>query len=391
VLLPDGQIRYASNLVYTDEPFRPATADEVERQLLAGPYKDFHVLRTAHYVVFYQSSLRFAEASARLLEDLYKGLTEALRKREVPIHEAEFPLVVVIYRSEKDFRAKKPVAPTVQACYEIHTNQIFFYESSERDKLAPELSTVRRLQTVAHEGTHQILSNVGVQPRLSAWPLWLVEGLAEFCSPPVTVRKGRKEAIAWRGLGAVNPFHMATIRDLDDPLSIQVNGSNGPRIGREPGTPLVEYLVTRTELTPTDYALAWALTHYLNKNRGDAFIEFLKTMSRMPPMEERSPEDHLAAFRAAFGQDLAKLDRAIAVHLKKQRYEELPYYAVIFMQPLGGGRFIRSAMVSQSPSVIQQWVERSTSPNGGVPSWEAHRQLNRARAELFIRSWIEGR
>ena len=47
-----------------------------------------------------------------------------------------------------------------------------------------QIAAMRRPQTVAHEGTHQILQNIGVHPRLSAWPLWLVEGLAEYCATP---------------------------------------------------------------------------------------------------------------------------------------------------------------------------------------------------------------
>ena len=39
---------------------------------------------------------------------------------------------------------------------------------------------------------------------------------------------------------------MATIRELDDPLTLYLRkqGFAEPRIGRTPGTPLVEYLVT---------------------------------------------------------------------------------------------------------------------------------------------------
>jgi hypothetical protein len=387
VLLPDGQIRFAGSLVYTDEPFRPATADELEEELHAGPFAAFSVIRTAHYLVFYQSSQKFAEDSAKLLEELYKGLREALGKREIATHEAEFPLVAVIYRTEREFRARDRVPPQVKAYYEILTNQIHFFERSEREHLNPEAAKLLRPQTVAHEGTHQILANIGVEPRLADWPLWLTEGLAEYCSPPVSTRKG----FVWKGLGVVNPLHMATIKDLEDPLSTQVPGVDGPRVGREPGTPLVEYLVTRTELSPTDYALAWAMTHYLAMKRGDAFVAFLKKMSRMLPMEEKSPEDQLSAFRAAFGKDLAKLDKSIATHLGKLKYEQLPYYAVVFEQPMGGGRVKRGAIVSQSPSLILQWVQNITSPDGGVPSWQPFPHPTKARAILAAEGWLRNR
>ena len=51
--------------------------------------------------------------------------------------------------------------------------------------------------------------------------------------------------------------------------------------------------------------------------RGPEFVAFLKTMSQMPPLKQVSPEEHLAAFRAAFGNDLAKMDKAVGEYLSK--------------------------------------------------------------------------
>ncbi|MDR3638233.1 MAG: DUF1570 domain-containing protein [Isosphaeraceae bacterium] len=388
VYLPDGQLGFARGLAYTDEPFRPATFDEMRRDLQAGQFKDFVVHQTPHYLIFYQSSATFATDSGRLLEALYKGISDAFRKQDVPTRDAEFPLVAVIFRDEKDFRAFKPVAPEVQAYYEILTNRIYFYERSTHDQAAPEVAALRRPQTVAHEGTHQILSNIGIQPRLGAWPMWLVEGLAEYCSPPITTKKGE---IAWKGLGEVNPMHMATIRDLDDQAALNVGSGDRPLLGRDPRQPLVEYVVTKEELTPTDYALAWAVTHYLAHHRLKEFVAFLAKMSTMPPLEPRSPEQHLAEFRAAFGNDLVKLNKAIGTYLAKLKYKELPYYAVFFEQPMGPNRLRRAAMVSQSPLVIRQWIETVTNPQGGESHWEAHPLSTRTKAMIYADQWLRSR
>ena len=387
VLLPDGQLGFArAPLAYTDEPFRPETADEMRQELLAGPFAGFHAQRSAHYLVLYQSTETFAEASLKLLEDLYRGLTEAFGKRGIPVHEPEFPLVAVIFRTESEFRAHRKVDPDVQAYYEIFTNRIYLYQGTERDEKAPEIAAMRKPQTVAHEGTHQILQNVGVHPRISSWPLWLVEGLAEYCASGVTTRKS---GVGWRGLGLVNPMHMATIRDLEDPQALQVMGNNRSRIGRDPRRPLVEYLVTRTELTPTDYALAWALTHYLALKRGPDFVAFLKTMSEMPPLKQVSPEEHLAAFRAAFGNDLAKMDHAVGQYLSKRKnYDPLPYYAVMFEQRLNGGMVKHAAIVSQSEAMIRQWLETVSTVDGAPPTWKALKHLTRASALLTAEQWM---
>ena len=110
---------------------------------------------------------------------------------------------------------------------------------------------------------------------------------------------------------------------------------------REPGKPLVECLVRKTHLTPTEYALAWAMTHYLAFKRQDDFVAYLKTMSQIPPLEPRTPEDHLAEFRKAFGSDLAKIDKTIDAYLKKlarqKGYDPMPYYAATYEQSLPAG------------------------------------------------------
>jgi hypothetical protein len=182
---------------------------------------------------------------------------------------------------------------------------------------------------------------------------------------------------------------MATIRDLEDPQSLQVKGMNRPRIGRDPRMPLVEYLVTRTELTPTDYALAWALTHYLALKRGNEFVSFMKQMSQLPPLKQVAPEEHLATFRAAFGNDLARMDRAIGLYLSKLKDDNpLPYYAVMFEQRLGAGMIKRAAIVSQSASMIRQWLETVTVAEGAPPSWKAEPYSSRGRAMLTAEQWM---
>ena len=394
LLLPDGQLGIPNMLIPTKEPFRPYTADELLARLKDGPLSAFQVLKTPHYLIFYQSSEPFAESSGRWLEDLYRRLLDAFRKHEMPVHDAEFPLVAVIYATEQAFRASHRVDREVQAFYDIHKNRIFFYETSADEANAPEVSALRKPQTVAHEGTHQILQNIGVHPRLSVWPLWLVEGLAEYCATPANPRKGGKPT--WDGLGMINGLHMATIRELEDPLSTAVHGRvpQAKALRREPGKPLVESLIRKPQLNPTEYALAWAMTHYLAVKREDDFVAFLKIMSQIQPLQPLTPEDHLAEFRKAFGDDLAKVDKAIDAYLKKlsrqKSFDPMPFYAVTYEQALPAGLVRRAAMVSQSPQLIQQWIGEITSPLGAQPTWQALPHSTRARALLSVEEWTRG-
>jgi hypothetical protein len=390
LILPDGQLGFANRLVPTEGPFQPLTPDQLETMLRAGPFAEYNLLKTDHYLIFYKSSLAFAQSSGRLLDDLYKGLIEAFRRNGFPVHEHEFPLVAVIFATERDFRAHKQVDPQVQAYYEFFTNRIFFYQKSERDLIEPKVAALLKPQTVAHEGAHQILSNIGLQPRPCAWPPWLVEGLAEYCATTVTTKK----RIVWSGMGAVNSLHMATLRELDDPLSNQINGGDihPLRVARQRVMTQTESLLLKRSLTPTDYAQAWALTHYLAIKRGPDFVNFLKAMSQVPPLQARTPEENLAEFRRFFGADLNKLDKKLDEHIRKlsqkKNFDPLPYYTVIFVQPLGNGIVRRAATYSQSPQMIQQWVQEQTAPQGGEPNWEATPWPTRARAILAAEEWM---
>jgi hypothetical protein len=390
LILPDGQVSFPSRLVPTNEPFQPFSADQLESLLHEGPYKEYHLLKTEHYLIFYKSTLAFAQDSGRLLDDLYKGLIEAFRRHGFPVHETEFPLVAVIFATERDFRDHKHVDPQVQAYYEFFTNRIFFYQKSERDLLEPRLATLLKPQTVAHEGAHQILSNIGLQPRPCAWPPWLVEGLAEYCATTVTTKKG----IVWRGMAAINSMHMVTLRELDDPLSNEINGGDVHtiQVSGQRAIAQTESLLLKSALTPSDYAQAWALTHYLAQKRGDDFIKYLKLMSQIPPLTPRTPIENLAAFREFFGEELTRLDKKLDEYIRKlsqkKNYDPLPYYTVIFAQPLGNGLVRRVATVSQSPQLIEQWVERETTAGGGEPNWEAISWPTRARAMLAAEEWM---
>ena len=56
LILPDGQLGFANRLVPTDEPFQPLTADQLETVLREGPFAEYHLLKTDHYLIFYKST-----------------------------------------------------------------------------------------------------------------------------------------------------------------------------------------------------------------------------------------------------------------------------------------------------------------------------------------------
>lgn len=396
VLMPDGRLAWLERakrggrpLSYTDRPFEPLSADALKSELEHKVYPGFRLKQTPHYLVFYKCSPEFANASATLLESLYNGLSKEFKERGMAVKETPLPLVAVVFHTEAEFRAFRPIQQDVQAYYDIISNHVFFYEHTDRERRAPEIELLRKPQTVAHEGTHQILQNIGVQPRLAPWPLWLVEGLAEYCSPTST-----KKGAQWAGLGAVNPLHMATIRDLSDPLTYQFQRLQGREtVGAavDPRTGVLERLLTSPDLTPTDYAWSWALVHYLAGKQPAGLVAYLKELSTWPPLDKKTPLEQLAMFRQVFGQDLGKIERAMRKHLGAlKKYEDLPYYAVVFEERVGAERR-RGAFVSQSPSFIRQRIEALRTPGGGYFTWRATPFPSRSRATLAGEQWVQGR
>lgn len=388
VLLPDGSLGWPNEMVFTDQPFHPLTADELLVSLKDGPYRHFGLIRTEHYLVFYTCTPEFARQSGQLLESLYRGLTRKFRELDLPVHDAEFPLVAVVFRNETEFRERRAVAKEVQAYYEVQSNQIFLFETRDRDLEAPEVAAMRKPQTVAHEGTHQILMNIGVQPRLARWPAWLVEGLAEFCAPTTT------KAGEWAGFGLPNPFHTTTLHELEDTLALQGRGARltRNRVGQALGRCTVADLIRREELTPTDYTLAWGLTHFLATRRSDEFVSYLRMMSRIPPLAPDAREVADAAFRKSFGDDLPAMSQPLRRHLASlPRPEPMPYFAVVFEQVLDDGVIHRGTLVSQSPLVIRQWVYAMASGSNAPWEWHAFRFPTRAAAFASAEQWIGAR
>ncbi len=386
VILPDGRLAWTrGTLARTSRAFVPLTIAEMAVTLQGQPNADFRQWTTDHYVVQYQGSEEYAKATGQLLESLLAGLKEALAARGVPAREPEFPLVALIFRDETSFRAYQELPEDVQAYYDAISNRIVLFEQSDRDRNAPDVAARKRPQTIAHEGTHQLLQNFGVQPRLASWPLWLTEGLAEYYAPTTLSRDGN-----WDGGNRINPFHMATLRELKDPASVLLRDDPQiPRISRPRGTSTVEYLITRTSLSATDYALSWALTYYLANQKSEAFTEYLKAMSRREPTVPVDATRELAEFQEFFGEDLAGLDRRVDQYLSRLKgYENLAYYAVTFEQPIQHGVVRRAAMVSQSPAYIRQWIETVQIDQGGAYVWRAVPYPSRAQAKLAAVQWL---
>lgn len=390
MLLPDGQLvaRRAGQFQSTDRKFEPLPKEQITAGLLAE-FPGFKTKITNHYVYVYNASDEFALATSRILETMLPGVKGYAEINKIPAHNPELPLVVVIFRTEDEFQKHRRMPDGVVAYYHTLSNRVLMYEQSRLAEIRPDLAIKQAITTIAHEGAHQILHNIGVQERLSVWPMWLGEGLAEFFAPTST-----GERLHWKGAGQVNDLRMF---ELEQYLK--------SKAAEEPSGELVEHTVLAARLTSAGYASAWALTHFLAKNRRSDFNAHLRAVSQLGPFEGATDASPMGIVRSNhdlfvkhFGDDFRELERRLILHLKKQEYrnpiEGAPHFVATLVS-LGGKGPQRSAKSFTSPQLAAQWL-RETAERMPAAQRERTQLLirgfsTREQADAFSKQWLEGR
>ena len=247
---------------------RPSRRSSLAK-LLAAEFPGFKIKATNHYLYVYTTSEEFQLATSRILESMFAGLKTFAGAQKVPTHDPAVPLVVVMFKTDEEFQKYRRMPDGIVAYYHILCNRVFMYEQSRLAEVRPDLAIQQSISTIAHEGAHQILHNIGVQQRLSFWPMWLGEGLAEYLAPTSTGAR-----LKWKGPGEVNDLRMFELEQY-----LKSDAAN------EPDGELIDHTVLAGRLTCTGYASAWALTHYLAKNRRAEFGELLRECSQLGPLE----------------------------------------------------------------------------------------------------------
>lgn len=305
VYLPTGEIHWAlaSEMTPTDKPFKPMSFDELGKHLTATKFHGFKTASSKRYLYIYNCSDKFRFGTSRILESMFVPLEQYFKREKIPTEEPEFPLVVVIFSTYQQMREYKEVDPNVVAFYEPVTNRVVLTEYSRLVQRDPEIGIPQAFGTIAHEGVHQILHNIGVQRRLTRWPAWISEGLAEYFAPLEVSQNG-----TWKGVGKRNDLRMLELTRLPAPDPSRAT--------------LTEQTVTAPQLTSTGYATAWALTHFLAEKRKKQLVEYIRDVAKMRALEEVDPEKEIDRFKKYFGDDLFKLETGLHQHvlsLQKKR------------------------------------------------------------------------
>jgi hypothetical protein len=312
ILLPDGELvgRREGEFASSDRKFEPLTKEQLSSRL-AAEFPDFKIKSTNHYIYAYSSSEEFQFGTSRILETMLPGVKGWAEGCRIDVKNPSLPLVVVMFKNEADFRRYRRMPIGVVAYYDPLSNRVFMYEHSRLSQVRPDLALGQAISTIAHEGVHQILHNIGVQQRLSVWPLWLSEGLAEFFAPTTVGAKLR-----WKGPGQVNDLRMFELEQyLKSPAADDASGE------------MVEHTVLYSRFSSADYAKAWALVHYLAKYRKPELTALIREASQLGPFAGATEVNALGVVRSnrdsfarQCGDNFKDLESRIVAHLKKQPY-----------------------------------------------------------------------
>ncbi|MFP6620478.1 MAG: DUF1570 domain-containing protein [Pirellulaceae bacterium] len=392
LLLPDGHLtaRPAQGTRLTERPFVADSHDVLAQRLTQqGPLQGFRTKATDAYLYVYNASDEFETVTRRILERMLPALRGYARNRDIPTVAPQVPLVVIMFRDAEQFQAYRRMPSGVVAYYNTLSNQVVMYEESGIRKTNPEIARQQSLSTIAHEGVHQILHNIGIQQRLSRWPMWISEGLAEYFAP-TSVGRGTR----WKGAGQVNDLRMFEMEQF-------LKGQDK----REFDGQWTQQTVTAYRLTSTGYASAWALTHYLAKTRQEQFTAYWKEIIQLGPFQGGYPvlqrgmiPKHLVLFRKHFGGDLPKLEERLFRYLSKLPYDDpfkdYPHYvARLFFST--GRQQKRDANVFHGTQLAEKWV--SVTLGELTPEQRRGAKVfydkfpNRAQAVQFARRWKAGK
>ncbi|MDA8744292.1 DUF1570 domain-containing protein [Rubripirellula amarantea] len=366
VMLPDGMLKVFSNTeaTPTEDNFVPLDMDAIEERLLQDPrLAGFKTIRSRRFLYVYNTSELFVRSSRTILESMYPAVQKYFKRSKVDVHEPELPLVVIAFATEDQFQEYRRMPRGVVAYYDGISNAVMFYERSALSQHAPEIAVKNAISTIAHEGAHQILHNIGVQQRLSKWPMWLSEGLAEFCAP-TSVAKGVK----WSGLGSPNELRMFEISK-----SWESDRSFGS--GR-----VVRDLTNANELSSLDYAYSWGLVHMLSRRHQKELFACIAQCSELKPLDgtdlaTTGVVDSDDVFSKHFGDQYSDLEQELKKHLRSLNYVD-PVANQTHYLVITGGRVI----MTSSPESVKE-IQRSSFGKVSIKRFP-----NRAAAELAMQS-----
>jgi hypothetical protein len=235
------------------------------------------------------------------------------------------PLIALVFDTQASYEGYArselgDAASSIVGYYSLRTNRVTMHDltgtrglqgagqrltsSAQINRLLMQPGAERMVATIIHEATHQLAYNCGLHTRYADIPLWISEGLAVYFETP-----DLQSSQGWRNIGGVHRSRLVQFRRYlskrpPDSLSTLITDDN-------------RFRQTTTALDA--YAEAWALNYYLIRSRTEAYVKYLQKLAEQPPLVYATPEERLAAFAEAFGDDLDALDEEFLRSMRRVR------------------------------------------------------------------------
>jgi hypothetical protein len=272
-----------------------ATRDKLGKAGI-GP---LNIVRSAHYQAIGDAPEGFMRIMLGDCEQLALDFDRHFRARGFNIHSPDRHLTLVICRDDQSFSRlfpqnlpRRPSGARVAmrpGNYSLKTNVLYVFDW----RLVPMTprSSHHNIQTIAHEGVHQLCFNTGLLTRDADLPRWVVEGLGMYGEA--------RPVMGSADLGRIN------LERLDNLASIQRRMDWIPL--RELVTDDKLLIAGNSDRVLLAYAQSWLLVFYLMKQPDvlPRFRDYLGAISKRKGSEHRidDVQDHLG--------DVSNLDREL--------------------------------------------------------------------------------
>ncbi len=282
---------------------KDADPAEVENQLREAGINGVHKLRSRRYLAIGDASDVFMKSILGDCEQLAVDYLKHFKQRGFEIAAPDQTLILLVFRDDRSFgkffrmpslpeAASMGIGAQMTGAYDRSSNLLNVFDW--RNVPMASRSSHLNVQTVAHEGTHQLTFNTGLLNRSGDAPTSIIEGLGTYGEPRKVIGPSAVGRINVRRLDELAKYRRVAdwipLRDLiaDDSL-------------------LREGLVAKVVLS---YAQSWLLVHFLMQvpDWTPKFRDYLAAIRqrRAPTRRLEDATEHLG--------DLDALDRALKAY-----------------------------------------------------------------------------
>jgi len=313
--IPTQQILSRVNL---DEPFVSFSSSELVADLLRQVPDGFEIVETEHYVLCSNSASEYVQYCGELLETVFDRYFQFMIGQKIVVTQPTRKLPIIVFASAAEFQtfaAKQH--PEISFAdtpgyFSVSDNQTLLLDLTGDRSIRSSAGIRKRMgekflqvATIVHEAVHQLAFNSGLQVRMADNPLWLSEGLAMYFETTSS-----RSSTLWDRPGRVNPRHQPAFIKL----------LNGNRItGGMNSLVASDAAFLNSDEMPTAYCKAWALTHYLIREKTNGCKLYFQSLSQRKPMVGLTAEEKILEFQTAFGKSPDETERELVSYIRRQR------------------------------------------------------------------------